>query len=128
VFYLLPESIFKAFLQAPVADKSLITDEQVHEFHQMYRREGNRMAEFERMRAWERGDADPDLARITAPTLIMWGEENPQLPVSDVAGFTQALVSAQRVEQRIYPGVGHVIPLEIPIQSARDAHSFLNGE
>ena len=58
----------------------------------------------------------------------MWGEQNPQLPVSDVAGFTAALVSAQRVEQRIYPEVGHVIPLEIPARSARDAHSFLSGD
>ena len=56
VFYLLPESLFKAFLQAPVVDKSLISDAQVHEFHQMYRGTGNRMAEFERMQAWEKGD------------------------------------------------------------------------
>lgn len=128
LFYLLPESIFKAFLQAPVADKSLITDEQVHEFHQMYRREGNRMAEFERMRGWERGDITPDLAMITAPTLIMWGEQNPQLPVSDVAGFSAGLVNAARVEQLIYPNVGHVIPLEIPARSAQDARAFLKGE
>lgn len=128
LFYLLPESIFKAFLQAPVADKSLITDEQVHEFHQMYRREGNRMAEFERMRGWERGDITPDLAMITAPTLIMWGQQNPQLPVSDVDGFSTGLVNAQSVERHIYPNVGHVIPLEIPARSAQDARVFLKGE
>ena len=125
LFYLLPESLFKAFLQAPVSDKSLITDEQVHEFHQMYRREGNRMAEFERMRAWERGDISPHLARIAAPTLIMWGEENPQLPVEHVAQYSEKLINAPRVEQRIYPDVGHVIPLEIPAQSAIDARTFL---
>ena len=125
LFYLLPESLFKAFLQAPVSDKSLITDEQVHEFHQMYRREGNRMAEFERMRAWERGDIAPHLARIAAPTLIMWGEENPQLPVEHVAQYSEKLINAPRVEQRIYSDVGHVIPLEIPAQSAIDARTFL---
>ena len=128
LFYLLPESLFKAFLQAPVSDKSLITEEQVHEFHQMYRREGNRMAEFHRMRAWERGDISPYLARIAAPTLVMWGEENPQLPVEHVAQFSEQLSNAPRVEQRIYPGVGHVIPLEIPTQSARDARTFLKGD
>lgn len=128
LFYLLPESIFKAFLQAPVVDKSLITDERVHEFHQMYRREGNRMAEFERMRGWERGDITPDLVMIRAPTLIMWGEQNPQLPVSDVDSFSAGLVNAQKVERRIYPNVGHVIPLEIPARSAQDARVFLKGE
>jgi pimeloyl-ACP methyl ester carboxylesterase len=125
VFYLLPESLLKPFLQAPVVDKSLITDARVHEFHQMYRREGNRMAEFHRMRAWERGDISPDLARITAPTLIMWGELNPQLPVEHVQQYIDKLINAPRVEQRIYTHVGHVIPLEVPLQSAADAKSFL---
>jgi pimeloyl-ACP methyl ester carboxylesterase len=127
VFYLLPESLFKPFLQAAVADKSLISDAQVHEFHQMYRREGNRLAEFHRMQAWERGDISPDLARIEAPTLIMWGEENPQLPVEHVQQYAEKLINARVVEQRIYPNVGHVIPLEMPIRSASDARAFLTG-
>jgi pimeloyl-ACP methyl ester carboxylesterase len=125
IFYLLPESLFRAFLEAPVVDKSLITDDLLHEFHQMYRGSGNRMAEFHRMQAWERGDISSDLAKVTAPTLIMWGEQNPQLPVEHVGQFTEKLVNARQVEQQIYPGVGHVIPLEIPQQSAADARVFL---
>ena len=128
VFYLLPESLFKAFLQAPVVDKSLISDAQVREFHRMYRGTGNRMAEFERMQAWEKGDISGDLAQIQAPTLIMWGEQNPQLPVEHVQQYVDKLVNAQRVQQRIYPGVGHVIPVEIPAQSAADTRLFLQGD
>ena len=128
LLYLLPEGLFKPFLQAAVADKSLITDEQVREFHLMYRRAGNRWAEFQRMRAWERGDISAELAAIRAPVLIMWGAENPQLPVAQVAEYTARLVNSPRVEQRIYPGIGHVIPLEIPEQSAADARAFLLGE
>jgi pimeloyl-ACP methyl ester carboxylesterase len=128
VFYLLPEGLFKPFLQAPVVDKSLVTDELVHEFHQMYRREGNRMAEFLRMQAWERGDISADLARITAPTLIMWGEQNPQLPVEHVQQYTDKLLNAASVDHHIYPDVGHVIPLEIPGQSAEDLRRFLEEQ
>lgn len=128
LLYLLPEGLFKPFLQAAVADKSLITDEQVREFHLMYRREGNRWAEFQRMRAWERGDISAELAAIRSPVLIMWGAENPQLPVAQVAEYTARLINSPRVEQRIYPGIGHVIPLEIPEQSAADARAFLLGE
>jgi pimeloyl-ACP methyl ester carboxylesterase len=125
VFYLLPESLFRPFLEAPVIDKTLITDELLHEFHQMYRRKGNRMAEFHRLKAWERGDVSPVLALITAPTLIMWGQENPQLPVEHVEQYREALVTAARVETRVYPDIGHVIPLELPQQSATDARQFL---
>ena len=128
VLYLLPEALFKPFLQAPVADKSLITDEMVHEFHQMYRREGNRLAEFQRLLGWEKGDITPTLAQISAPTLIMWGEDNPQLPVEHVGQYQQALTNAEQVETRVYPGIGHVIPLEIPRQSARDVRAFLRAD
>jgi pimeloyl-ACP methyl ester carboxylesterase len=125
VLYLLPESLFRPFLEAPVVDKSLVTDELVHEFHQMYRREGNRMAEFHRLLAWEKGDIRPTLALITSPTLILWGENNPQLPVEHVAQYRDALPNAQQLESIIYPGVGHVIPLEAPARSAADAAAFI---
>lgn len=128
VLYLLPESLFRPFLEAPLVDKSLVTDELLHEFHQMYRREGNRMAEFHRLRAWERGDITPALAKITAPTLVMWGEENPQLPVAHVAQYRAALTAAARVEAIVYPETGHVIPLERPRQSAVDVRAFLREQ
>jgi pimeloyl-ACP methyl ester carboxylesterase len=127
VLYLLPESLFRPFLEAPVADKAVISDELVKEFHQMYRREGNRMAEFKRLKAWERGDISPMLEKITAPVLILWGEDNPQLPVEHAQQYATALVNAQRIKIHIYPGVGHVIPLEIPTRSARDTAAFLQG-
>jgi pimeloyl-ACP methyl ester carboxylesterase len=125
LLYLMPEAIFRPFLKAPVIDKTLITDELLHEFHQMYRGTGNRMAEYRRMQGWEKGDVTPYLAKITAPTLVMWGEKNPQLPVEHVAQYRDKLSGAARVEQRIYPGIGHVIPLELPRQSAIDAGAFL---
>lgn len=127
VLYLLPESLFRPFLEAPVVDKTLITDELLREFHQMYRREGNRMAEFHRLRAWERGNIRPTLERITAPTLVLWGEENPQLPVEHVQQYHDALPNAAAVESIIYPGVGHVIPLETPAQSASDTAEFIRS-
>lgn len=125
VFYLLPEQLFKPFLQAPVVDNSLITNELVHEFHQMYRGEGNRMAEFHRMMAWERGDISDHLARVQAPVLILWGEDNPQLPVEHALQFKAKLTNSPRVETITYPNVGHVIPLEAPGRSAEDTRRFL---
>ena len=127
VLYLLPEGLFRPFLEAPVVDKSLVTDDLLEEFHLMYRREGNRMAEFHRLRAWERGDITPTLAKITAPVLILWGEDNPQLPVEHAQQYAEKLVNARRIKIHIYPDIGHVIPLEIPIQSAADTAAFLQG-
>lgn len=127
VLYLLPESIFRPFLEAPVVDKSLVTDELLEEFHLMYRRKGNRMAEFHRLRGWEKGDITATLEKITAPVLILWGEDNPQLPVEHAEQYAQALKNAQRIKIHIYPGIGHVIPLEAPLQSAVDTAAFIEG-
>ncbi|HEB28973.1 MAG TPA: alpha/beta hydrolase [Porticoccus sp.] len=124
-FYLMPQEIFRAFLKAPIVDKSLITDEVLAEFHEMYRGPGNRMAEFHRMKGWERTDPAPLLKNITVPTLIVWGEENPQLPLESVELFEQRLINASRVEKIIYPNVGHIVPFEIPEQSVIDVEKFL---
>lgn len=126
-FYIMPTAIFRPFLEFAVVDKSLITDEMVVEFHEMYRREGNRMAEYKRMSRWEPADPAEVLARITAPTLIMWGQENPQLPVSSVDDFKERLVNAARVESIIYPKIGHVIPIENPVQAAQDTAAFITS-
>ncbi len=125
LFYLLPEGLFKPFLAAAVADPATISDELVHEIHRMYRGEGNRWAEFERMSTWEPSDISAELQLISAPTLIMWGEENPQLPVAHADLYREQLTNAASVDTVIYPGVGHVIPLEIPGRSATDAQTFL---
>lgn len=85
------------------------------------------MAEFHRLLAWERGDITPMLEKITAPTLVLWGQENPQLPVEHVAGYESALINAQQIESIIYPGIGHVIPLEAPLRSAMDVEAFIRS-
>ena len=125
LFYLLPESLFQSFLASAVADPSTVTGDLAHEIHRMYRGEGNRWAEFQRMSTWEPSDISAELLLISAPTLIMWGEENPQLPASHASLYRDQLTNAASVEMVIYPGVGHVIPLEIPERSAKDAIEFL---
>ena len=49
-------------------------------------------------------------------------------PTIAVQQYTDKLVNAASVDQRIYPGVGHVIPLEIPGQSAEDLRLFLKEQ
>jgi len=126
-FYLMPTTIFRPFLEFAVVDKSLITDEMVKEFHDMYRRDGNRMAEYKRMSAWEPSDPAEVLAKVTAPTLIVWGKENPQLPVSSVDDFKARLINSPRVDSIVYPDIGHVIPIENPRQAAQDVAEFIRS-
>jgi pimeloyl-ACP methyl ester carboxylesterase len=125
--YLVPTAAFRAFLEWMIVDDDLVTPALAREFHDMFRRQGNRFAEFDRMRGFAVGDPAPVLAQITAPTLIMWGADNPQLPVEQAAKFEPLLSAADGVERRVYPGVGHVIPIEMPEQGSRELRRFLLG-
>jgi pimeloyl-ACP methyl ester carboxylesterase len=127
-FYLLPRFAFRAFLEWVIIDDAQVDDALVAEFHDMFRREGNRPAEMERLRDFQVEDPDPVLAGITAPTLIIWGENNPQLPAELADGFRTRLVSAPQVQVILLEGIGHVVPLEAPQESAQITAEFLNGD
>jgi pimeloyl-ACP methyl ester carboxylesterase len=127
VSYLIPTSAFGSFLQWMIIDDALVTDELVQEFHRMFRREGNRFAEFQRLRGFDIGEPEPLLEAITAPTLILWGEDNPQLPVVQAERFAALLPNVAEVQVIVYPGVGHVIPLEVPALAGDDVKRFLQG-
>jgi pimeloyl-ACP methyl ester carboxylesterase len=125
VSYLVPTAAFRQFLLWMTFNDRVIDDAQVEEFHQMFRRKGNRFAEFQRLRAFEVGDPEPLLTSIRAPVLIMWGRNNPQLPLVQADKFEALLVNARSVERLDYPAIGHVLPLEMPARGSRDLRRFL---
>ena len=60
--------------------------------------------------------------KISMPTLLMWGKEDPWVPMSIALLWLQVLPQAQ---YRFYDGVGHMPMEEIPMESALDAHRFI---
>ncbi|MEX0828003.1 MAG: alpha/beta hydrolase [Haliea sp.] len=125
--YLLPRLAYRRFLQWMISDDSKVTSELVAEFHDMFRREGNRSAELNRIRQFALGDAVSTLPKITAATLVMWGKENPQLPYELAQSFADTLSGAATVEVQIYDHVGHVLPLEIPGEAASAVIEFIRA-
>lgn len=125
LLYLMPKIAFDAFLGWMVYDDSQLTDSVKQQFHQAFRRAGNRKAEMQRIRQFQEGSAAPDLQQISAPVLMQWGENNPQLPVAMTALFEQHLTQSPRVETLIYPATGHVLALERPAESLADVLRFL---
>jgi pimeloyl-ACP methyl ester carboxylesterase len=53
------------------------------------------------------GDRRPHLARITAPTEVLHGEDDPLVPV---AGGRDTAANIKGAELRIIPGMGHDLP------------------
>lgn len=124
VFPLVPPAAFRKFLRWFIAEDAVITPALEQRFIDGFRREGNRSAELARLRQYDKGSPDAVLAKVTAPALILWGADNPQLPVDMSLEFVDKLTQAPNIDRISYAGAGHVLPLERPAAVA-DVLEFL---
>ena len=105
-------------------ERFTVTDELIDRYYELERLEGQRPAELARMEQTVRGNVEEVLGAVTVPTLIQWGEDNPQLPVSQVDDYVK-LMTGTTPRVIIYPKVGHVPPMEIPEESVKDFIAFI---
>ena len=105
------------------SDEALITDARVSRSVDYLRREGSRDAH--RARAQQNAilaDAQPRVASIQAPTLVMWGDQDQLISVEHARWFSRDLPNDTLL---IYEGLDHMPQLEIPERSANDTRAFL---
>jgi pimeloyl-ACP methyl ester carboxylesterase len=76
----------------------------------------------ERMRQTVLQNPAPLLRRIQAPTLLLWGEKDAMIPVTNAADYVRDLPKSQLVR---LPGLGHVPQEEAPEVSLVPVRAFL---
>ena len=67
-------------------------------------------------------DHGPELGRITAPTLLLWGDQDALIPRSQQELLVASLPAARLV---VYPGAGHSPNWEEPARVAGDVAAFV---
>lgn len=122
--YYTPKSIVANILRGVAGDPQNISDDVVDQWYRFNMRDGQREAEIERNRQFTVGRTTEELNVITAPTLLMWGEANSNLPLSQVDEFKKRLVNAP-ISTKTYDGVGHNVTYENPKESVEDYLEFL---
>jgi pimeloyl-ACP methyl ester carboxylesterase len=65
-----------------------------------------------------------ELGQITAPTLIMWGDQDAYVPRTDAEKLAAAITGARLV---VYPGTGHALHWEEPAHFAADLTAFVES-
>jgi len=119
-----PRFLFSNALEEIYANPSKVTPELIDRYYLLTLRRGNRAALVARLS--EPGLVYPDrLREIEQPTLVMWGRQDPWLPVAHAHRFAAFLPHA---EVLIYDDAGHLPMEEIPIRTAADARRFLLAE
>lgn len=69
-------------------------------------------------------DFSAELSRITAPTLVLWGDRDPLLTREDEEMMVREIPDASLV---VYEGVGHLLYLEQPERVAHDLADFMEA-
>ena len=108
-----PRSLIRQSLEQSVSNQAVVTEEAVDRYWELLRYPGNRRATMERFATRFDPIAAEEIQSITAPTLILWGDEDALIPVEAGQWLDQAMPNSTLV---IYPGIGH-----LPHEEAVDA-------
>ncbi len=120
-----PRAFAKFMLTSRFGDPSKVNDKLIDQWYDMWMREGQRAAILARLRSYSSADIVKVTAAISVPTLILWGEKNPQAPVEQAEELRQMLGSAPSVTVITYPGIGHMAAEEAGPAIAKDIQGWL---
>ena len=120
-----PRALARFMLTSRFGDPSRVDDKLIDQWYEMWMREGQRPAILARLRSYSSADIGKVTAAISVPTLILWGEENPQAPVEQAEELRTMLGSAPGVTIVTYPGIGHMAAEEAGTLVARDIQNWL---
>ena len=112
-------------LTSRFGDPSKVNDKLIDQWYDMWMLEGQRAAILARLRSYSSADIVKVTAAIRVPTLILWGEKNPQAPVEQAEELRKMLTNAPEVTVITYPGIGHMAAEEAGTAVAKDMQTWL---
>ena len=121
LLYFTPKTLVRKSLESIYFDQSRVTDAQVTRYHDIVVREGNRAAALEIFKHGF-GKLDVQISSVKVPTLILWGDHDFLIDVSNADRFEKDIAGSKKV---IFPNVGHVPMEEIPQRVAQEIKTFI---
>jgi len=121
--YVLPKPLLRMNLAPAYADPKVLSDVLVERYDDLLRAPGARQALLDRMRQTVLVDPRPLLASVRAPTLLLWGQRDAMIPVSNSSEYLKALPDARLV---VIPGAGHLPQEEAAAESLAAVEAFLS--
>jgi pimeloyl-ACP methyl ester carboxylesterase len=122
LLHITPRSLVAQNLDGLTVRKGVITDAVIDQYWDFVRMAGTRKATFVRFGLPRNTYVRDHIAAVQAPTLILWGAEDPDIPVADGHLYAKAISGSKLL---IYADTGHFTHEEVPDQSAADARAFL---
>lgn len=126
-FYLTqaPQPVIAAATQSLFGDASRMDPDMPARVHGLMRREGVGEAMVQRLEVFTLPDPRAELARVKAPTLIVWGGADIIVPPDHAARFVAAMPNATLA---MFDDLGHVPHEEDPARTLVAVREFLDGD
>ena len=120
--YSLPAWALRMGVAPAYGDEKLLTAGTMRRYQDMMRAPGVRTALIERMRQTRNSDPGPRLQSLKMPVLLVWGEKDAFIPISNAQDYLQAIPHATLAT---IPEAGHVVHEEAPMASVQAMKVFL---
>ena len=120
--YSLPAWALRMGVAPAYGDERLLTPAIMRRYQDMMRAPGVRAAVIERMRQSRNIDPVPLLQTLKMPVLLVWGEKDAFIPISNAQDYLKAIPQATLVS---VPFAGHVVQEEAPMVSVQAVKKFL---
>lgn len=122
LLHITPRRMVAQILNDEIVRKSAITDGMIDQSWDFACMAGTRQVTLARYGLPRSTYIKDHIGEVKAPTLILWGEDDRDIPVADAHGFAKAISGSKLVT---YPSTGHFPQDEIPDRSAADLRAFL---
>jgi pimeloyl-ACP methyl ester carboxylesterase len=122
--FCLPKILVRKSIEPAFFDASVLSDSLVDRYYDMLRAPGVRAAILDRANQTIYTDPVSRLKKITAPTLLIWGEADQMIPSSNAKSYTEVLSKSQTV---LLPRLGHLLQEEQPEKALEKVIEFLNS-
>ena len=122
--YVLPTPMVRMTLAPAYADAGKLTPALLRRYRDMMLAPGVRRAMLARMAQVRLSHPEPALRRITAPTLLLWGQRDAMIPASNAADYLREIPNCRLAA---LPDLGHVPQEEAPAESLAPVQAFLEG-
>jgi pimeloyl-ACP methyl ester carboxylesterase len=120
--HVLPKPLLRMNLQSAYARPEALSDAVTTRYHDLILAPGARQAMLDRLRQTVLQEPVPLLRQIKVPTLLVWGEADAMIPLSNAQDYLQALQSSRLVS---WPQVGHLPQEEAAELSLQAVTEFL---
>lgn len=118
----LPKFLVRKSIEPAFFDANALSDSLVDRYYDMLRAPGVRAAILERANQTVYTDPVPRLKQITAPTLLVWGEQDLMIPSSNAQSYADVLSTSKTV---LLPKLGHLPQEEQPHLALAHVVEFL---